>query len=84
MDDHTYILNPRDNVHHYYNKNKLCIILFSFSNDEINKKKHIESSYLRIKNCIIGISKIIYQQTSVLGILYLYTVVYAGKLYEQA
>ena len=54
MDDRTHILNPRDNVHHYYNKNKLCIILFYFSNDEINKK-----TYLRIKNGIIGISKIL-------------------------
>ena len=31
MDDRTHILNPRDYVHHNYNKNKLCIILFCFS-----------------------------------------------------
>ena len=39
MDDHKHILNPRDNVHPNYIKNKLCIILFYFSNDEINNKK---------------------------------------------
>ena len=37
MDDRTHILNPRDNVHHYYNKNKLSIILFCFSYDDIKK-----------------------------------------------
>ena len=37
MDDRTHILNPRDYVHHYYNKNKLCIILFCFSYDDIKK-----------------------------------------------
>ena len=84
MDDSTHILNPRNNVHHYYNKNKLCIILFYFSNDEINKK-HIESSYLRIKKLHYRHFKdYIYQQPSALGILYLYTVVYAGKLCKQA
>ena len=90
MDDCTHSLNPRDNVHHNNNKNKLCIILFYFSNYENNKEKHIKSSYLRIKNCVIGISKIIYvskqdkRRPCALGILYLYTAVYAGKLCEQA
>ena len=37
MDDRTHILNPRDYVHHYYNKNKL--VLFCFSYDE-NKKTY--------------------------------------------
>ena len=88
MDERTHILYLRVNVHHYNNKNKLCIILFYFSNYENNKEKHIESSYLRIKNCVIGISKIISKQDKrqpcALGILYLYAVVYAGKLCEQA
>ena len=87
MDDRTHILNPRDNVHNYYIKNKLCIILFYFSNDKIIGKKHIESSYLRIKNCIIGISKIIYisKQFKVLCVFYICTrlcmqVSYVNKL----
>ena len=61
MDDRAHILNLRDNVQQYINKNKLCIIIF-FSNYEINNKHIIERSYLIIKNCVIGISKITYIQ----------------------
>ena len=38
---------------------KINCVLFCFSYGEI-KKKHIESWYLRIKNCVNVISKIIY------------------------
>ena len=80
MDDRTHILNPRDNVHHYYNKNKLCIILFYFSNDEISKK-----TYLRIKNGIIGILRFYNISKQVLWVFYVCTrlcmqVSYVNKL----
>ena len=87
MDDRTHILNPRDYVHHFYNKNKLSIILFYFSNDEIKKKTYIESSYQKIKNFIIGISKIIYINKQVLWVFYICTrlgCVCRYKLCEQA
>ena len=54
-----------------------------------NFKNHIESWFLGIKNCVIGISKIIYiskqdkRDPLRLFILHLYTVVHAGKLCEQ-
>ena len=37
IDDRTHILSPGEYVHHYNNKNELCIILFPFSYDEIKK-----------------------------------------------
>ena len=95
MDDRTHILNLRDYVHHYYiiiiyyNKNKLCIVLFCFSYDYI-KKNILRADIRELKTALLAfqISYISAHKTketpNASSILHLYTVLSAGKLCEQA
>ena len=57
MDDRAHILNPWDYVHHYYNKNKLCIILFCFSYDDI-KKKTLRADIWELKTALSAFQRL--------------------------
>ena len=89
MDDRTHIINPGDYVHHYYEKNKLCIILFCFSYDDIKKNK-LSADIWKLKTALSAFQRLYISANKIKetpyasGILLLYTVVYAGKLCKQA
>ena len=88
MDDRTHILNPRDYVH-YYNKNKLCIILFCFSYDDI-KKNILRADIWELKTALSAFQRLYISANKTKeapcssSISHLYTVLPAGKLCEQA
>ena len=83
MDDRTHILNPKDNVHHYYNKNKLCIILFYFSSDEINKKT-LRAHIWELKTALSAFQRFCMSANKCFGYFIFVRGLYAGKLCEQA